>query len=86
MEDNKNLAQSQYDDSWIFTKDRLPDKELGQILVDMYPLSGVHSYEVVEYLDGLNAFFSVAGDTKEPVDFSTVLCWKPIYPPAQLKA
>ena len=84
--DNKKIVLPNYDDSWIFTKDRLPDKELGQILVDLYPLSGVHSYEVIEYIDGLNAFFSCAEDTTEPVDFSNVLCWKTIYPPAPLKA
>ena len=86
MNDIKKLVSVKHDDSWIFTKDRLPDKELGQILVDLYPLSGVHSYEVIEYLDGLNAFFSCAEDTTEPVDFSNVLCWKTIYPPAPLKA
>ena len=83
--DNKKIVSPNYDDSWIFTNDRLPDKELGQILVDLYPLSGVHSYEVIEYIDGLNAFFSCAEDTTEPVDFSTVLCWRPIYPPAPRK-
>ena len=69
------------DETWIFTEDRKPPKKSGQILVDLYPLSGVHSYEVLEYIEMFDAFCSVSSENAEPVDMNSILCWKPILPP-----
>lgn len=76
----------EHDDSWIFTKDSLPDKNQNQILVDMYPVSGVHVYEVLEYMKEFNSFCSYTGDDIIPIVMDDVLCWKPIYPPSPRKA
>lgn len=70
-----------HDSSWIFTSDNLPPKCAGQILVDLYPLSGVHSYDVLEYIEKFDAFFSVSSESSAPVGMDSVLCWKPILPP-----